>query len=163
MISSTSSRTTSIAGNTAASTTTLPLCRQPAPQRAANAVGVQRHPRRAAAHHRGLRQFALHPEPIEALGLRPAGQCIDRISFHDCQARPRHAAAARSCSANPRADGLWLYGASQGLTRVRPQPAKPPVSRVASPAPATRAVAAIWASKASIGRPPRRRAATISA
>ena len=58
---------------------------------------------------------------------------------------------------------LALYGVSQGLITVRPQPAKSPVSRVASPASTTRAVAAIWASKASIGRPSRRRAATISA
>ena len=53
--------------------------------------------------------------------------------------------------------------ASHGLRRVRPQPAKSPTSRVARSAPATRAVAAICASKASIGRPSRRRAATISA
>jgi hypothetical protein len=50
-------------------------------------------------------------------------------------------AAAGSCSANTRADGLSLYGTSQELIRVRPQPAKSPVSRVASPAPATRVVA----------------------
>lgn len=44
--------------------------------------------------------------------------------------------------------GFSPYGTSQGLITARPQPAKSAVSRVASPAPATRAVAAIWASKA---------------
>ena len=67
-----------------------PFRRQPAPQRAAHAVGVQSHPQGTAAHHRGLRQLALHPEPAQALGLRPAGQCIGRVSLHDCRARPRH-------------------------------------------------------------------------
>src|SRR5438132_10813912 len=59
--------------------------------------------------------------------------------------------------------GALGHVASHGLTRVRPQPAKSPTLRVASSAPATRAVAAIGASKASIGRPSRRRPATISA
>src|SRR6266478_1692006 len=54
------------------------------------------------------------------------------------------------------------HAASHGLTKARPQPAKSPTSRVAISAPAARAVAAICASKASIGRPSRRRAATIS-
>jgi hypothetical protein len=47
---------------------------------------------------RGLRQFALHPEPAQALGLRPAGQCIGRVSLRDCRARPRHAAVAGLCA-----------------------------------------------------------------
>jgi hypothetical protein len=44
-----------------------------------------------------------------------------------------------------------------------PQPSKPPTSRVAMSAPTARAVAAISASKASIGLPARWRVATISA
>jgi hypothetical protein len=61
-------------------------------------MGVQCHPQRTAAHHRGLRQFALHPEPAQALGLRPTGQCIGRVSLHDGRARPRHAAVAGLCA-----------------------------------------------------------------
>ena len=38
-----------------------------------DAVGVQRQPQRAAAHDRGVRQFALRPEPAPGVGLRPAG------------------------------------------------------------------------------------------
>src|SRR6202023_1807601 len=62
------------------------------------ARGVRCHPPGTAARRRGLRQFALRPQPAQALGLRPAGQCIGRVSLHDCRARPRHAAVAGLCA-----------------------------------------------------------------
>src|SRR3954447_15128076 len=54
------------------------------------------------------------------------------------------------------------YDAVHGSITVRPQPAKPPVSRVAMLAPGASAVAAISASNFSIGFPALRRARTIS-
>src|SRR5580700_7623527 len=55
------------------------------------------------------------------------------------------------------------HDASHGLMSVRPQPSNPPTSRVAMSAPTAKAMAAISASKASIGLPARRRVVTISA
>ncbi len=49
-----------------------PVRHQPAPQRAADAVGVQCQPQCPAAHGRGIRQLALCPEPAQGLGLRPS-------------------------------------------------------------------------------------------
>lgn len=60
------------------------------------------------------------------------------------------------------ASGANRQPASHGLTSVTPQPAKPPMSRVATVAPETKAVAAMSASNASIGAPARRRTTTIS-
>jgi Queuosine biosynthesis protein len=57
---------------------------------------------------------------------------------------------------------LPYYDAVHGSITVRPQPANPPVSRVAMLAPAASAVAAISASNFSIGLPACRRASTIS-
>ena len=98
------------------------LRRQPAPQRAAHAVGVQCLPQGAAAHRRGVPQFALRPEPAQALGLRPAGQCIGRVSLHDGRARPRHAAAAGLCAQSltaqfPEAQHTGRSGRDRGLDR----------------------------------------------
>ncbi len=75
---------------------------------------------------RGLRQFALHPEPAQALGLRPAGQCLDRVSVHDRRARPRHAAAAGLCAQSlaaqfPEAQHPGRSGRDRGLDRPRRQ------------------------------------------
>jgi hypothetical protein len=55
------------------------------------------------------------------------------------------------------------HDACHGLIKVRPQPSNPAMSRVATAAPATKAVAAISASKASMGLPAWRRRMTISA
>ena len=60
--------------------------------------GYNATPRGAAAYRRGIPQFALRAEPAPAVGLRPAGQCIDRVSVHDGRARPRHAADAGLCA-----------------------------------------------------------------
>ena len=103
-----------------------PVCRQPAPQRAADAVGVQCQPQCAAAHDRGLPQFALHPEPAAAVGLRPAGQRLDRVSLHDGRARPRHEAAAGLCAQPlaaqfPEAQHPGRSGRDRGLDRPRRQ------------------------------------------
>jgi hypothetical protein len=89
-------------------------------------MGVQCHPQRTAAHHRGLRQFALHPEPAQALGLRPTGQCIGRVSLHDGRARPRHAAAAGLCAQSltaqlQEAHHAARFGRDRGLDRPRRQ------------------------------------------
>src|ERR687895_219945 len=46
-----------------------PLRDQPAPQRPADAVGVQRHPRGAAADRGGVRHLAVCPESPQDMGL----------------------------------------------------------------------------------------------
>ena len=58
--------------------------------------------------------------------------------------------------------GAIGHDAVQGSITVRPQPANPPVSRVATLAPAARAMAAINPSSPSRGVPAWRRAMTIS-
>ena len=67
---------------------------QPAQERHADAVGLQRHPRGAAADRGRLRDLAVHPESAADLGLRPAGPGVHRLSLHHRRARAGHAATA---------------------------------------------------------------------
>ncbi len=55
------------------------------------------------------------------------------------------------------------YPKVHGLMSVRPQPSKPPTSRVTTPAPCDRAMAAIIRSRVAIGFPACLRVAKISA
>ena len=66
------------------------------------------------------------PEPIEALGLRQAGQCVGRVSLHDGRARPRHAAAAGLCTQSlaaqfQKAQHTGRFERDRGLDRPRRQ------------------------------------------
>ena len=80
-----------------------------------------------------------------------------------------HAGRQKCLAVNHQGNGEvgWRPGAGHdachGLIKVRPQPSNPAMSRVATAAPATKAVAAISASKASMGLPAWRRRMTISA
>src|SRR5215469_15518362 len=103
-----------------------PVCRQSAPQRADDAVGVQRQQQRAATHCRGVPQFALHSEPAQGLGLRPAGQRLGRVSLHHRRAGPRHAAAPGLCAQSlaaqfPEAQHPGRSGRDRRLDRPRRQ------------------------------------------
>ena len=86
--------------------------------------GYNATPQCAAAYRRGVPQFALHPESAAALGLRSAGQCIDRVSVHDSRARPRHAAEAGLCAQSftaqfQAAQHAGRSGRDRGLDRPR--------------------------------------------
>ena len=64
--------------------------------------------------------------PLQAVGLRPAGQRLGRVSLHHRRARPRHAAAAGLCAQSfaaqfQEAQHAGRSGRDRGLDRPRRQ------------------------------------------